>query len=300
MKRRSVALRVSLSTLTFLCAVTFLLAATPAQGQKKGASPPPVASAPVPVQSPLPSNLDQTNVVYSSGDSSSSPKSSTGNNCFLPPLNGLQAGTIEVADLQVPAKTQMEYADGCAALRKKKIADAERHLRKAVKQDANYPAAWVLLGQVLQKQQRIEEAQDACSRPLTVSSHYLPAYLCLTDISARSQNWPDVLKLSTRALELDPTADAAAYAYNAAANLHLHHLLEAEKSALKATAIDRNHADPRVHFLLAQIYVAKGDRPEATAQLREYLKFATDPEDVAMVQKYLSQLESYQAKQPEN
>jgi len=26
--------------------------------------------------------------------------------------------------------------------------------------------------------------------------------------------------------------------------------------------------------------------------LREYLKFATDPEDVAVVQKYLSQLES--------
>jgi len=31
--------------------------------------------------------------------------------------------------------------------------------------------------------------------------------------------------------------------------------------------------------------------------LREYLKFATDPEDVAVVQKYLSQLESDQAKQ---
>ena len=294
MKRRSVAPRVSLSTLTFLCAVIFLLAATPAQGQKKGASPPPIASAPVPMQSP--STLDQTNVLYSNNESSALPKNPTGNNCSLPPLNGLQAGTVEVADLQVPVKTQMEYADGCAALRKKKIADAERHLRKAVKQDANYPAAWVLLGQVLQKQQRIEEAQDACSRPLTVSSHYLPAYLCLTDISARSENWPNVLRLSTRALEIDPTADPAAYAYNAEANLHLHHLPEAEKSALKATAIDRNNTDPRLHFLLAQIYAAKGDRPEATAQLREYLKFATDPEDVAMVQKYLSQLESDQAK----
>ncbi|MGC2513909.1 MAG: tetratricopeptide repeat protein, partial [Terriglobales bacterium] len=276
------------------CAVIFLLAATPAQGQKKGASPPPIASAPVPMQSP--STLDQTNVLYSNNESSALPKNPTGNNCFLPPLNGLQAGTVEVADLQVPVKTQMEYADGCTALRKKKIADAERHLRKAVKQDANYPAAWVLLGQVLQKQQRIEEAQDACSRPLTVSSHYLPAYLCLTDISARSENWPNVLRLSTRALEIDPTADPAAYAYNAEANLHLHHLPEAEKSALKATAIDRNNTDPRLHFLLAQIYAAKGDRPEATVQLREYLKFATDPEDVAMVQKYLSQLESDQAK----
>ncbi len=296
MKRRSVAPRVSLSTLTFLCAVTILMGGTSGQAQNKGLPAPPVPSAPVQIRSPFPPTLDQTNVVYSSGDNSSLPKNPTGNNCFLPPLNGLQAGTVEVADLQVPVKTQMEYADGCTALRKKKIADAERHLRKAVKQDANYPAAWVLLGQVLQKQQRIEEAQDACSRPLSVSSHYLPAYLCLTDISARSQNWPDVLKLSTRALEIDPTADPAAYAYNAEANLHLHHLPEAEKSALKATAIDRNNTDPRLHFLLAQIYAAKGDRPEATVQLREYLKFATDPEDVAMVQKYLSQLENDQAK----
>jgi tetratricopeptide (TPR) repeat protein len=294
-KRRSVTPRVGLSILTFLCAATCLLG-TPADAQKKGSSPPPIASVPPVIESPLPSTLDQTNVVYSNNQSSASPKTPAGNNCFLPPLNGLQAGRVEVADLQVPVKTQMEYEDGCAALRRKKLADAERHLRKAVKQDANYPAAWVLLGQVFEREQRMEEAQDACSRPLTVSSRYLPAYLCLTDISARSQNWPDVVKLSARALEIDPTADAAAYAYNAEANLHLHHLLEAEKSALKATAIARNNTDPRVHFLLAQIYMAKGDRPDATAQLREYLKFATDAEDVAVVQKYLSQLESDQPK----
>jgi hypothetical protein len=52
----------------------------------------------------------------------------------------------------------------------------------------------------------------------------------------------------------------------------------------------RHNNDPRVHFLLAQIYMAKRDRPDAT--LREYLKFATHPEDVAVVQKYLSQLEA--------
>ncbi|MGA8441984.1 MAG: hypothetical protein WB762_17120 [Candidatus Sulfotelmatobacter sp.] len=41
----------------------------------------------------------------------------------------------------------------------------------------------------------------------------------------------------------------------------------------------------------------KGDRPDATAQWREYWKFATDPEDVAVVRKYLPQLERAQPKQ---
>jgi hypothetical protein len=57
---------------------------------------------------------------------------------------------------------------------------------------------------------------------------------------------------------------------------------------LRALEIAKSNVDPRVHFLLAQIY--EGDRDEA-AQLREYLRYVTDPNDVAMVRRYLSELE---------
>ncbi|MFY9644306.1 MAG: tetratricopeptide repeat protein [Terriglobales bacterium] len=214
--------------------------------------------------------------------------------CFLPPLSELHAATIEVADLQVPPKAQKEYQDGCSALKSRKLEDAEKHLRKVVKQDAKYAAAWVLLGQALEAQNKTEEAQDACSKPLTSVSNYLPSYLCLTDISARLNRWDEVLRLSQRALEIEPAANAAAYAYNATANLNLRHLPEAEKSALRASDIDSSHSDPRLHYLLAQIYAAKGDRAQATAQLREYLKVATDPDDTAAVKKYLAKLEGQQ------
>ena len=40
-------------------------------------------------------------------------------------------------------------------------------------------------------------------------------------------------------------ADAPADSYNAAANLYLRHLPEAEKSALRAIEIDKSHKDPR-------------------------------------------------------
>jgi tetratricopeptide (TPR) repeat protein len=216
--------------------------------------------------------------------------------CFLPPLNSVSAATIGLVDLQVPWKPQAEYQSGCDALHKKKIADAEKHLRKAIEHYEKYAAAWVLLGQLLEVQQKPEEALDACSKSLNASIKYLPAYLCLTDISARQKKWDDVLKFSQQVLALDPTSNPVAYAYNATANLNLHHLVEAEKSALKALEIDVRNSEPRVHFLLAQIYAAKGDRPNTVAQLREYLRFAKDPDDVAMVKNNLARFDGEVAK----
>ena len=99
------------------------------------------------------------------------------------------------------------------------------------------------------------------------------------------------MKTSERALEIDPATDAIAYDFNAAANFNLHNLSKAERSALRAIDIDRNNSDPRVHFLLAQIYEAEGNPTNEAAQLREYLKYTTDPKDVAMVTGYLSVLD---------
>ena len=97
--------------------------------------------------------------------------------------------------------------------------------------------------------------------------------------------------MSDRALQIDPSNDPIAYDYNAAANMNLHKLEEAERSALKAIEIDHNHIDPRVHFLLAQIYEAKGELAKEESELREFLKFA-DANDAAMVKQYLLELQS--------
>lgn len=270
--------------------VILLLCVVPAQAQK-GGTPPPAAPPHAPTAPPSPTTFDQNKLIIDSNGNEAAPRVSKEDNCFLPPLDSVHSATVRLASLQIPAKARKEYDDGCAALKSMKMSEAENHLRKAVKQYPGYSAAWVMLGQVLETQQKAEEAREACSQPIATDPNYLPAYLCLADISARLQRWDDVLKLSTRALEIDPTTDAAGYAYNAAANLNLHNLAQAEKSALKASEIDKTNSDPRVHFLLAQIYEAKGDRAEEAAQLREYLKYANDPRDVAMVQSYLSELD---------
>jgi hypothetical protein len=172
------------------------------------------------------------------------------------------------------------------------MADAERHLRKAVEEYAKYAAAWVTLGQVLAFEQRIDDARSACLQASTANPTYIPAYLCLADIAGRVHNWDEELKLSMSALEMDPNRSAASYEYHALANANLYHLDQAEKSALRAIDIDKDHREPGLHFLLANIYEMRGDFTQEAEQIQEYLKYTKSHDGIAMARQMLSKLEN--------
>jgi len=211
--------------------------------------------------------------------------------CLLPPLSRLRSPVISAAALAVPSKAQYEYVEACVAIGKGKTDNAEKHLRKAIQIYAKYPAAWVTLGQVLAGENHTAEARSACFQASTVEPNYVPAYLCLAEIAAWGKSWNDVLEFSARAIQLDPITTPIGYEYNADANLRLNKLDEAEKSALRAAEIDKDGNDPRVHFLLAQIYEAKHDRANEIAQLRQYLNLVKDVRNAEEINKYLAELE---------
>jgi predicted Zn-dependent protease len=195
--------------------------------------------------------------------------------CSIQPFPGMPS-TASVTSLQVPHKAQKEYEHACSALKNKKLPEAEQHLRKATEIYPKYVAGWVMLGQTLETRQQTAEARNACSRASSADPSYLPAYLCLAEIAGREQKWNEVLNLTSRALELDGASDAYAYFFSAIAYFNLNQLPEAEHRALKAEAIDRDHNEPLVQLLLAQIYEAKNDATDAASHLREYLKLAPE------------------------
>jgi hypothetical protein len=78
--------------------------------------------------------------------------------------------------------------------------------------------------------------------------------------------------------------------------VNLHNLGDGEKSGLRVVDIDKNHREPRVYFVLAQIYKAKGDPANEATQLREYLKHASNPDDAAMGRQHLLELEKQAGK----
>ena len=251
--------------------------------------PPPNPPAPLP--RPMDSNFDQAQIQLQSSMAKAIRAGSDDDRCLLPPLNGTREPVVDVKSMQVAGGARKEYAAACDAIRDKKYDRGAEHLRKAVQAEPLYAAAWVTLGQLLVAEQKVQEGRDACSHAVSANGNYLAGYLCLADASGREQKWDEMLKFSSRAIELDPSNDAIAYGLNAAANLSLHKVPDAEKSALKALEIDKTHKDPRIYFLLAQIYEAKGEPENEAAQLRQYLKFASDPNDAAMVKAYLAELE---------
>jgi tetratricopeptide (TPR) repeat protein len=273
--------------LILLGLVSLSLCVSPAAGQSLGST---VAESINP--QPYKYQMDRVLLRDALNDPSATKKpTADGDTCLLPPLTQVRSSPVSATALQVPGKAKREYFDACDALRDKKLAGAEKHLRKAVQVYPKYSAAWVTLGQLLATQNQSEAARGACSQGSTVEPNFVPAYLCLADLAVREKAWNDVLLLSNRALEINPGSNPIAYEYNAAANLRTDKLDAAEKSGLRALEIDKSNTEPRVHFVLAQIYEAKGDPVNEIAQLREYLKFISDPGDMAAITQVLAQLE---------
>jgi tetratricopeptide (TPR) repeat protein len=211
--------------------------------------------------------------------------------CSIQPFPGL-ASVTTVDRLEIPPKAQKEYRAACSALKSNRLAASEQHLRKAVQIYPKYVAGWVMLGQILEAQQQPDLARSACSQASDADPKYLASYLCLAEIAGREEKWGEVLRNTTRALELDPVHDPYAYFFSAIAYFNLNQLAEAEQRALKAEELDREHHEPRVQFLLGQIYKARNDPVKAAAQLRQYLKYAPTAPDSETVKKDLAKLET--------
>ena len=96
---------------------------------------------------------------------------------------GVQGATISIARLEVPKGARKDFDSACSALKDKKLPAAEDRVRKAIEKYPNYVTAWVMLGQILNTKQQPTEARDACSHALTADANYVPAYLCMADVT---------------------------------------------------------------------------------------------------------------------
>jgi tetratricopeptide (TPR) repeat protein len=212
--------------------------------------------------------------------------------CLLWVVAEARGNTVSAATLQIPGKARGEYEKGCGDLRDRKFEGAENHLRKAVQLYPRYAGALVLLGQLLAVRNRVEEALGVCSQASSVDPDFVPAYLCLADISGQLRHWSQTLEFADHALKLDPVQNVYGHFYMAVAQFHLSQLSGAEKNALQTIDADHLHRLPQVHLLLAQIYGSRHDLKGAATQLRAYLLAAPNSPDASRIRKSLEDLES--------
>jgi len=211
--------------------------------------------------------------------------------------SGIHSPTVSATRLAVPGKATSEYQKGCGAFKSKKLPNAEEHLRKAIEVYPVYPAAWVVLGQVLASEQKNDDAKVACAKAEAFDPGYVAAYLCLAEFAAIDGDWTTLAKLSDQALAIDPIGNPYSLYYAADAGLHFNQLTQAEMHAQAAVKLDEWHHLPELHILLAQIYLAAGNVAGEAAQLREYLKLAGNSAEASKARGLLAKLEAQPAAQ---
>ena len=210
--------------------------------------------------------------------------------CMLEPFPGLSK-TVSVQSLQVPEKVQNEYERACTALKSKKLAESEKHLRKAVQYSPD-AFGWVMLGRLLEATERWDEARNACTEGVVHDPSYWPAQLCLAEIDARKRRWKASLDESNRAASLSQESNRLAYFVSALALFNLDKVNDAESRALEAKRLDVDHQLTPLHLLLARIDELKGDLRAAETELHDCLKYAKDSLTGDMAKQELARLDS--------
>jgi len=235
---------------------------------------------------------DNPSVLFPTGQPISKPVIAEDESCLPWPIPDVRGKTVSTARLGVPSKARNQYDKACNAYKKKKLTEAEGHARDAIEAYEKYSAAYVMLGQVLQDEQKLDEAREACTKPMSVDPGYLPPYLCVAGILDLQKNWDELLSWSDRFLGMDPAADLYGRYYKGLAQFHLHDLPEAQKSITEAVAIDTEHRQPALNFLLAQIYGEQRDLANATAQIQQFLKYTSSRQSKDSAKEFLAQLQS--------
>jgi len=184
------------------------------------------------------------------------------------------ASVVNAHLAEVPPRALKEFQDGEKRLGKKRdLAGAAHHLRKAVKLYDKFSDAYLLLGMVYLDQQKTDDAQAAVQRSIELSPNSAPAYVVLGSLFNQQGRYSEAEKTLTHALELKPD-DAEGHCELARAYLAMGRWQEAETHARKAVAFMPDLA--AAHIVLGNVALRKHDQAVALSEYKEYLRL--DPQ----------------------
>jgi VWFA-related protein len=169
--------------------------------------------------------------------------------------------------------------------------EAERELRMAVTVKPEFAPAWGALGLACQNQNKPQEARDAYQKAIAAAPSELGFDVLLLQLESSAKNWPNVTKISTSLIAKDTNhTHLEAYVHRALAQLHLHDLDNAAKSAAEAIELDKNHRVPTAEYLYGLILESRKEYPAAEQHYRKYLEIDPKADNVKAVRQRLAAL----------
>ncbi|MBI5084007.1 MAG: tetratricopeptide repeat protein [Acidobacteria bacterium] len=206
-------------------------------------------------------------------------------------MANVQGFTYSLTSANAPKDAKKAFEKGVELNKKKKYADAEPQLRKAVELYPKYALAWYELGKSLDMQKKPVEAKQAFEESIAADAKFVSPHLELLQQAVTSRDWNLIAERSDTVLKLNPFNFPNVWFMNGAAYYNLKKLDVAEKSAREAVKLDTQHRNPRAAQLLGYILSDKGDYPGALEQMRGYLSFAPLAPDVDTIRKQVAELE---------
>lgn len=191
---------------------------------------------------------------------------------------------VSLTSLKAPNEARKHFDKGQEALTRGSLNDAAEQLEKAVKTYPDYAVAWVTLGEVYERQGRLEEAHTAYENATRADSKYITPYVRMANVAAVLKHWPEVLEITDRLMMLENGSVPHALYLNAAASFNLGRMEQAEKSVLKAQQLDTQHRIPRIELLLGYIEARKGNYSAAAEHLQAFVKLEPHSEDSQQIQ----------------
>src|SRR5271165_753966 len=136
--------------------------------------------------------------------------------------------------------------------------------------------AWLSLGQVQEREGDKPGAIYSYRQAIAIDDSFVLPYVYIAALEADRGDWQATLNDSAKAITLDAESFPGLWFANASANLNLHQLDAAEKSARQGIALDIEHRFPELEYVLGLVLLDKVDRPGALEHLKAYL--ALDPQ----------------------
>jgi tetratricopeptide (TPR) repeat protein len=199
--------------------------------------------------------------------------------------------TFSATSAYAPKDAKKAFDKGREQAKKKKFADAEKELNKAVTAYPKFAAAWYELGLVYHQQNKVDDAKKAYTESINADGKFVSPYAPLARIAATEKKWEEAADFSGKLIKLNPYFSADAYFVSGVANLNLNRADIAEEHTREAVKMDKQHRNPRINHLLAIILHNKRDYAGAAASMRDYLKYAPDAPDADAIKQQLAELE---------
>jgi tetratricopeptide (TPR) repeat protein len=210
---------------------------------------------------------------------------------FLHRLTAVHGFTISATTARAPKEARKLYEKGLTAIRRDLPDAAQRSFQGAVDLYSKFAAAWFELGRVYERRDHIQQARESYGRAIEADASYLNPYERLYRLDLKESNWKAAADGSDKVMRLNAYDFPTAFYVNAVANLRLHNLDVAERSARKAAELRGASAQPSANYVLGRVLAEKGEYAESAEALRLYLRYAFAGAERTNAEKLLRQVE---------